>query len=100
MWIYNLYSQIYSDGGEVKTDFLAMEKGLKNINSDLNTPRYYEGGIIRIGIPHGMGCGLAGGDWDRVIGILNEIYDLGPGCNGRTYENYQLIIYKKEWGNG
>lgn len=27
-----------------------------------------------IRIPYGLGCGLAGGDWDVVYGILNEVF--------------------------
>lgn len=27
-----------------------------------------------LGVPHGIGCGLAGGDWNLVYGILDRIF--------------------------
>ena len=96
LWVYNLYSQFEYRGTGVKTDYFAIEKGLMAINSDLNTPRYYEGGVIRIGIPYMMGCGLAGGgDWDTILRILEEIYDSGDD----TDRHYKLVICKKERGD-
>lgn len=92
LWIYNLYSQYDFRGGGCKTDYFAMEKGLNAINWDLNTPRYYENGVIKIGIPCGMGCGLAGGDWKQVLALLEEIYT----DDDKTYRDYELIICKKE----
>ncbi len=29
---------------------------------------------VSIAIPYGLGCGLAGGDWNTVYGILNEVF--------------------------
>ena len=92
LWVYNLYSQFEYRGAGVKTDYFAMEKGLMAINSDLNTPRYYEDGVIRIGIPYMMGCGLAAGDWGRVMEVLNSIYE----DDDDTCIKYKLIICKKE----
>lgn len=92
LWVYNLYSQFEYRGPGVKTDYFAMEKGLSAINFDLNTPRYYEGGVIRIGIPYMMGYGLSGGDWGRVMDILSEIYDSGE----ETDRHYKLVICRKD----
>lgn len=26
-------------------------------------------------IPHGMGCGIAGGDWTKVLGIIDDVFN-------------------------
>ena len=41
-----------------------------------------------------MGCGIAGVDWCRVMGILEEIYDSGDD----TDQTYKLVICKKGVG--
>jgi hypothetical protein len=105
LWVYNLYSQydyrpVYpKDGVEAnivyhcRTDYQAMEKGLIAINHDLNCPGYYEGGVIKIGIPYKMGCSLAGGDWKEVLKVLEEVYM----DDDKTYRDYELIICRREW---
>lgn len=39
-----------------------------------------------IAMPYRIGCGLAGGDWGRVMDIMMEVF------GGR---NYQVILYRK-----
>lgn len=43
---------------------------------------------VSIRIPYGLGCGLAGGDWNMVYGILNEVF---CGCN----DNYMHVCICK-----
>jgi hypothetical protein len=95
LWVYNMYSQDGFGTDRKYTDYDAMETALKAINVDLNTPRYYYGGVIRIGVPQGLGCGLAGGDWHRVEKLLEDIYDSGDEID----REYRLVICKKEAGN-
>lgn len=41
--------------------------------------------LSKIGVPHGMGCGLAGGDWPTVENILREV---------SSEHNVDIYIYK------
>lgn len=64
--IVNVYSQ---DGmGKHSTDYLAMKKALDKLRSFLD-------GQCKLGIPHGMGCGLAGGDWAIVEKIIKDVFE-------------------------
>lgn len=60
----NMFAQY--EYGETKcyTDYKALEKCFIQLN-ELNKS---------IAIPYGVGCGLAGGDWDIVYGIINEVF--------------------------
>lgn len=64
--IYNLYGQ-YNYGRGRQTDYLAFTNSLKKIFGDIN-----KSGLSnkKIGIPHLIGCGLAGGDWKIVKRII------------------------------
>ncbi len=43
----------------------------------------------KMGIPHYLGSGLAGGDWDTVLELVMGI--LG--------KNFQIVVYKLEGSN-
>ena len=62
--IAHLFGQNYFGYKGVYTDYNALNKGFKNINSvakKYNLPVY---------IPYKIGCGLAGGDWNKVQSII------------------------------
>jgi len=40
---------------------------------------------LSIAIPYGIGCGLAGGKWDIVYDIIEEVFN-----------DYDVVIYRKE----
>jgi hypothetical protein len=42
---------------------------------------------ISLAIPHGFGCGLAGGDWDAVYAIIRCVFEEIPEL---------IVIYKFE----
>lgn len=63
--IVNMYSQY--DIGKGKTNYYAMEKALKKIIL------FYLSPAKKIGLPYGIGCGLAGGDWEEVYSILEKV---------------------------
>lgn len=52
--------------------------------------------IARIGIPMGMGAGLAGGNWEKILTIIEEelvdmnvtIYEFTPSVNNYTWSRY------------
>jgi len=64
--IVNMYSQ-YRFGGANETRLDAMETALLKIAAQF-------GKHLRLGIPHGIGCGLAGGNWDDVHGLLQRLF--------------------------
>ncbi len=61
----NIFGQLSYGIGRRQTDYDAVRDGLRNIAAS------FPGGTIRI--PYGMGCGLGGGDWNIVLGIIMEI---------------------------
>jgi len=75
-FIVNLYAQRYPgkpfDDSDQKSRYKAMESSLDMLMKSI--PNLREKGFpVRIGLPMYIGCGLAGGDWDVVHGILKKI---------------------------
>lgn len=65
--IVNLYAQIeYGRGTRTQYEYFqkALRNALKNIPKD--------GPEVKIGLPYGIGCGPAGGNWNIIIGIITE----------------------------
>ena len=52
--------------GRVFTDYGAVRMCLAKLN-------YWNGRKHKIFIPVGMGCGLAGGDWDKILAIITTV---------------------------
>ena len=63
--VVNMYSQYRWGRGTRQTDYKAMETALRNILRDVEGEK--------VGVPYQIGCGLAGGDWDTVKGILETV---------------------------
>jgi O-acetyl-ADP-ribose deacetylase (regulator of RNase III) len=64
LYVANLCGQFHYGRDKRYTDYLAVEACLRKVDvvaNDLKLPVY---------IPHGMGCSLAGGDWDTVFSII------------------------------
>lgn len=70
--IANLFSQYGFGSGRCHTDYKALEKCLQSIREVAESMGY------RVALPYGIGCGLAGGDWDVVSGIIRRIFDNSP----------------------
>ena len=71
--IINLYGQ-YNYGTDTrKTDYDALKKALSEFREDY---RYsvVTGEPLTVAIPKNMGCGLAGGDWNVVRGIIADLF--------------------------
>lgn len=67
--IVNLYGQ-YRYGRGKQTDYSALESA---INFFLTyAPEEETVDLTKIGVPFNMGCGLAGGDWNKVLEILER----------------------------
>lgn len=77
--IYNLYGQYHF--GALGYDYMlnrhtsydALTEGLEKVKMDAVSD-----GIKQLGIPYNIGCGLGGGDWAVVSGILASVFGNCP----------------------
>lgn len=77
IYIVNVYSQDgFAQPNKPATDYEAFKKALIKIKNDFADKI--------IGIPYGIGCGLAGGDWVKVYQIIESVFGNSGHC----------IIYK------
>lgn len=72
--VVNLYSQDGISATQRTTHYAAMGHSLLRLEESLRTVW----GCERLGVPHGIGCGLAGGDWDVVLPILESAFAKSP----------------------
>lgn len=63
--VVNMYSQYKWGRGKLQTSYSAMEMALETILDKVKGDK--------IGLPYGIGCGLAGGDWEIVSVIIDEV---------------------------
>lgn len=83
-YVANIFSQddFYSKRKDTITDYSAMEKALIEVDKFALANR------LTVAIPGYMGCGIAGGDWDRVKPIIRQIFKYSPiDC---------MIVYKEQ----
>lgn len=85
--IVNLFAQ-YNYGRDKRyTDYDALERAVKDAINTIRGDNMKEDGIqFCIAIPYGLGCGLAGGDWEIVKKILEDI---------EKEENVLFIAYQR-----
>ena len=81
--IVNCFSQLNyrrkNDIGDIcYTNYLAFFECMKRLENDVRG--------VPIAMPYGIGCGLAGGDWEIIYNILCKIFG---------DENHSLTLYKK-----
>lgn len=62
--VVNICAQKYYGYRDCYTDYATLYNAFKFIN------KKYPGKTVAV--PHGIGCGLAGGNWDRVYAIIEE----------------------------
>lgn len=65
-WIANIAGQADIGRGRRQTDYFALGMALRKI------ARLVEGTTLRIGLPFGIGCGPAGGNWSLVAQGIEE----------------------------
>jgi len=81
-WVINLFSQDdYGRGNKVYTDYPAFEHALQSVHL------FVFGNDFSVAIPYKIGCGLANGDWNVVLEIIEKIF--------KDYK-YDVVIYKLE----
>lgn len=68
--VINLYSQ-FTYGSGLQTDYKAMREGLTKLFDTLADED--PGKELKVGMPYLIGAGLAGGDEQVILGILEEI---------------------------
>ena len=80
--IANLCGQDGYGRGMRYTDYDALKTCLNTVKTYATTNN-----IDRIGIPYGMSCGLAGGNWDVVTNIIKDVFK----DTNITIEIYSLL---------
>lgn len=74
-FIMNMFSQ----EPNFNTDYEAVEIGLNEIKE------YAKSYNLSIAIPYGIGCGIANGNWNTILEIID-----------RAFKDYEVTIYKLE----
>lgn len=69
-WIVNCFAQDGFGTDKCYTDYAAFESCFRKLRDWA-----IQNGHKKIAVPHYIGCGLAGGDWNRVTRILENIFD-------------------------
>lgn len=69
--IYNLYTQYGFSRTETSVDYEAVLNSLEALKRDLKKEGIYES--CKLGLPL-IGCGLAGGDWNVVKGMMESVF--------------------------
>ena len=67
--IANLFGQ-YDVGGGLRTDYEALQKALRELKG---TMRKYN--QTKLALPVNLGCGLAGGNWNTVQDIIENVFE-------------------------
>lgn len=67
-YVANIFSQDDVIKNGTLTDYEALRKGLKFLNEYAATQG------VSVALPAGIGCGIAGGDWRIVRGIIYEVF--------------------------
>ena len=78
-YICNLYAQEYYGNNKsvVYTSYEALKKSLTTLKD------YAKSRGLVVGLPYGIGCGLANGDWNIVLSIIKDVF-----------KDYYVVIYK------
>lgn len=75
--VMNLFGQMYYGTDKQYTDYAALECAFRNMKE------YAQKNQLSIAIPFQIGCGLAGGNWDIVYKIIEDVFS-----------DYGVTIYK------
>lgn len=76
-YVANIFGQLNYGRSKLNTDYDALRKALVQLKTEAE---YYDKSIA---LPYGIGCGLAGGDWDVVYRLIDEVF-----------EDYDVTLYK------
>lgn len=70
-YVANLFGQS-NIGPGLQTDYKALEESLTKLKD------YAQERDLSVGLPYMIGCGLAGGDWNIVRGIIENVFNNYP----------------------
>lgn len=71
-FIFNIYTQnLYPRDVKRKTNYEALYTGLEKVADFFRLSSQFK---PRIGFPHGMGCGLGGGNWQIVDAMIRVVF--------------------------
>lgn len=74
----NIFGQYYyGKDGKQYTEYEALEKGLRTLK------KYAISNKLQVALPYNIGSGYAGGDWNKVLDIIN-----------RVFNDYYVTLYK------
>ena len=86
--IINMYSQYEYGNDRCYTDYLAMGQALLEFIEDYESSYAITKEPLVVGVPYKIGCGLAGGDWNKVNGILMDLF-----CDRKEFK---LVVCRKD----
>lgn len=69
LYVANVFGENIPSMRDVDTDYDALRKGLEEVHRFAAEHKY------SVCVPGLMGCGLAGGDWNVVRGILEDVFE-------------------------
>ena len=72
--IYNLYTQASIGAGERQVQYEKFWRALKNMQEDLLFIQHETGEPQVLGLPYGISCGLAGGNWGIIKAMIEDIF--------------------------
>lgn len=73
-YVFNLYGQLdFAPRGKTHTNYAQLNNAICRALGMVERIEEVVKLSLKIGMPYGMGCGLAGGDWDVVLPMLNRI---------------------------
>ena len=81
----SMFAQEYYGYQGCYTDYRAFARCCRELVMYLEGEDFNK--VWRLGMPYNIGCGMAGGSWNRIYHILNEVF----GQNS----NIHLILYRK-----
>ena len=67
---YNLFGQLYYGNSSITKKCYTNYPSIKSMFEKIANK--HKGSQVNIAIPYGMCCGLAGGDWDKIMGFIEE----------------------------
>jgi len=85
-WIFNVCGQFNYGTDKQYTDYSALNFAFESLKDFLLKMEIKD--VFVLGIPHGLGSGLGGGDFTKVLSILNYHF--------KDCEKIKLLICKKE----
>lgn len=73
-YVANLFSQddLYAKDGDTITDYEMLEFAL------LQVAKFARENALTVAIPGHMGCGIAGGNWEKVKSVIRQVFKYSP----------------------